>query len=96
MKILLQAATVSALLIDDVEVQVYSISNLTSSYVWEDFTFTHLATSDNTKIEFRNEQNANLHFAFIDGVGASTVPEPSSFLMLGLGAVSLLARRKRI
>ena len=83
------------LLIDDAVVGTYTITNLTANYVWEDHSYVHTATGSSTKIEFRNEENANFHFAFLDGVGTSAIPEPSSTALLVLGSALLLRQRSR-
>jgi len=80
------------LLIDDVLVRTISLSNPLATMDWQNFSEVITPTSANTKIEFRNSQNANLHFAYLDGV--SVVPEPSSAILSVIGLLALL-RRKR-
>lgn len=96
------------LLIDDSAFQSYSITNLNSVWTtddWVEATATFVATGTTTKIAFSNTQNANLHFAYLDGIGlnptlvqgGNEVPEPASWAMLivGFGIVGAAARRKR-
>jgi len=80
------------LMVNGADVQTYSLNNMTSSPVWEDFTYDITATSTATVIEFQNRQNANQHFALIDGIQA--IPEPSTFLLSGLALLGLLKRRR--
>lgn len=59
----------------------------------ESFTFT---ANDTTTLRFWNEQNANLHFALVDGVGVTAaVPEPETWAMLAGGLVLLGVARHR-
>ncbi len=57
---------------------------------WRTESFTFTATDTTTTLRFWNEQNANLHFAFVDGVGVTAaVPEPGTWAMLASGLVLL-------
>ncbi len=61
--------TVSA----DAQSQSFSMTNLGPNIVWSQRTFTFVADDASATLQFRCTQNANLHFAYIDGVGASQV-----------------------
>jgi hypothetical protein len=68
----------------------------TATNVWALRSFSFTATGSSTVVRFFNEQNANLHFAYIDGVGVqAAVPEPGTAALWlgGLLAVCWLARR---
>ena len=82
----------------------FNVENLASSISqgdWPQFFFDFTATSDFTTIEFRNRQNASLHFANIDNVSVESivtgaVPEPATWLMmiLGLGIFAAFQRNR--
>ena len=77
-----------------------STGHITPTYQWFNFTQTFVATGPNSTIEFRSMGNQNSYGDFIDNVsvvGTSTVPEPSSFVLTGLGAglLGFMVRRKR-
>ncbi len=93
------------LAIDDAAIDSYALSNFNSTYTLSDWrveTVTFTAVGASTKIAFTNTQNANLHFAYLDGIGVveaatSTVPEPASWamLVLGFGLVGGAVRQRR-
>ena len=66
--------------------------------VWQQISlsFTALA-GPSTTLSFSNLQDAKAHFAFIDDVRVTAVPEPQTWALLlaGLGIVSTVARRRR-
>ncbi len=77
-----------------------STGHITPTYQWFNFTQTFVATGPNSTIKFRSMGNQNSYGDFIDNVsvvGTSTVPEPSSFVLTGLGAglLGFMVRRKR-
>jgi len=76
----------------DGELQQFDLVNMSTQFVWDLYSFTFLADDDEATLTFSNFQNANLHFANIDGV--SIVPAPATGLVL-LSAISLQARRRR-
>lgn len=53
--------------------QTYSASNPGGQVVWTPCTFTFTANAATATLSFRCLQNANLHFAYVDGVGAAQV-----------------------
>lgn len=57
----------------DGQTQNYSIVNTSALVTWEPRTFTFTADDASATVSFRCLQNANVHFAFIDGVGRSQV-----------------------
>lgn len=70
----------------------YSISNFSSTTVWETRTFSFTADNAEATLRFQNFQNANLHFAYIDG--ARVIPAPSTALLL-VSALAGTQRRRR-
>jgi hypothetical protein len=80
------------LMIDGADAQTYSLTNLTSTTSWENFTYEVTPTGNSTVIEFQNRQNALLHFANIDHV--RVIPEPGSALLTLLGTLTLIRRRR--
>jgi hypothetical protein len=76
----------------------FSFTNFGTAFGWQQFTLTTLATTDQTQLSFtfRNDPS----YWFLDNVtvqqSGGTVPEPSSLLLFGSGALGLagIARRK--
>lgn len=70
----------------------FNLVNMSTQFVWELQSFTFIADDDEATLTFANYQDANLHFANIDGV--SIVPAPATgMMMLGFGLLG--ARRRR-
>ena len=67
--------------------------------VWAQRSFSFVAGGSSTMLRFWNDQNPNLHFALIDGLGAqlAPVPEPGSGVLLlsGLAAAGWLVRARQ-
>lgn len=82
------------LVIDGQVVQTYNIQNFSTDYLYEDLAYTFTATNASMTIGFQNQQNANLHFAYVDFVDLQEVPEPASGMLL-LGLLTLASRRWR-
>ncbi len=85
-------------------VLLMSTGHITPTYRWYNFSDTFLATGPSTTLEFRAMGNQHSYGDFIDNVSVvedptvttSTVPEPSSFVLLAVGgAVVLLTVRRR-
>jgi hypothetical protein len=65
--------------------------------VWKAISFEFTAAQARTTVRFWNDQDANQHFALIDGVGMTpAVPEPGTWAMLagGIVLVGWAARRR--
>lgn len=65
----------------DGQTQTFSVTNLTGTNVWVPCTFTFTADNTSATLRFRCLQNANLHFANIDGVARdlTTASQSSTF-----------------
>ena len=79
----------------------YSVANPSSTITsadWRVFTYDFTATSSTT-VEFRNREDALLHFAIIDGVSVTpavvATPEPASLMLFATGLVTVCVRRQR-
>lgn len=69
-----------------------------ATMAWKEISHSFVAASASTTVRFWNDQNPFLHFAIIDGVGATAtapVPEPGTWAMMfgGLGLLALARRR---
>jgi hypothetical protein len=71
--------------------ELFIAENASTVTLWREVTFTFTALDSETTLTFSNTQNANLHFAFIDGV--RIVPAPGAAASL-LVAPALLRRRR--
>lgn len=80
--------------------QQFSVVNHTvnvTSTDWQQQTFNFsLASAGLTTITLANNQNANEHFAFIDNVALVPEPHEWAMMLIGLGVVGNLARRRRV
>ena len=75
-----------------------STGQIYTPYQWQQTTAMFTATGASTLVEFRSMGNQVSYGDFIDNVSVqSTVPEPSTFAMLGVGLLGagLVVRRRR-
>lgn len=82
-----------------------SSGQISTPYQWNNFSQNFVASGANTTIEFRSMGNQNSYGDFLDNVSVvtdesitnNTVPEPSSFALLGAGVafIGFMARRRR-
>lgn len=76
--------------------QLFSISNFTTAGAWEARTISFVATAASSTLSFRCLQDANTHFAFIDGVSvAALVPMPAPVTLAGVGLVAVTGGSRR-
>lgn len=77
---------------------VYNLSNLSSQIVWTPISVSFTALGASTTLRFESLQNANVHFAYVDGVSASlaAVPEPGRMatMLTGVGLMAWVLRRR--
>lgn len=74
-----------------------AVANASAPIAWSTYGFSFVATGTQTKLSFLNDQDGNSHFAFVDAVQVSAVPEPHEWAMMatGLALVGWIARRRR-
>lgn len=70
----------------------FEIATNTASAYWELRSFTFTATSPQTMLTFASYQDANAHFAYIDGI--NVIPAPASTALLGISALAATRRRR--
>ena len=64
---------------------------------WKPFSTSFVATANSTTLRLSNTQNAFQHFAFIDSVSVTAVPEPASWalMIVGFGLLGSTLRQAR-
>lgn len=60
---------------------------------WTELTFNTTGSGGNSTTLYIRARNAN-GFTYVDDISVTAVPEPTTLAVIGLGAVSLLRRRK--
>lgn len=71
--------------------QTFNLTNNTGAIVWTPLSFTFTANlTGSTTIAFSNHEDANTHFAFLDDVSVTAIPEPAT-AAAGLGLAALAA-----
>jgi len=80
----------------DLDVVVPTAVATDGHYAWKSITLDFQALAATTTLRFTNTQDAYTHFAFIDGVAATPVPEPGAWALMagGLIGVAGVARRR--
>lgn len=81
--------------VDGGAAQSFNLSNASSQIVWQSFDLDFIGTGNPTTLTFFNDENANLHFAFLDDVNLSPVPEPFT-LAFAAACLAAAARRRRL
>ncbi len=76
----------------DGTMEQFDLVNISTQFEWELHSFTFIADDDEATLTFANYQDANLHFANIDGV--SIVPAPASALILFAMSAAHTRRRR--
>lgn len=80
--------------IDGVFVGTYSNSlNTFEDVTWTPFSYKFTAASSSTVVAFLNDTPAGNNYVGLDNVSLTSVPEPSSLILLGAGMMTLLASR---
>ena len=74
--------------------QSFNLSNPTAEAVWQSFTLDFTASAASTNIRFWNDEDPYTHFAFLDDINLSPVPEPFT-TALGIAALALATKRRR-
>ena len=87
-----------------VDVQVGSLTTSVSTATdtggtavqWKPIALTFTALAPVTTLSFTNMQDSFTHFAFVDGVSVTAVPEPQAvaLMLAGLAVVGTVARRR--
>jgi len=62
---------------------------------WGQQTFNFTASSSSMLLDFRWDPNAYANSASIDNVSVTSVPEPSTYVLFGLGALALIVAYRR-
>ena len=80
--------------------QSISLVNRQTLAVWNTYNIGFTATDASATLLFENVQDANTHFAFIDGAAvttatASAAPEPGSLALLALPFIGAIIARRR-
>ena len=77
----------------DSQGQQFDLVNMSTQLEWQLLSFTFIADDDEATLTFANYQDANLHFANIDGV--SVVPTPATGAIL-LSLIAMGTTRRRV
>ena len=57
--------------------QIFTAENYSAAISWESETFSFTADDASATLQFRCLQNAYLHFAYLDAVGATALSTPN-------------------
>ena len=68
-----------------------------AAITWKTYSLNFTGTGSSMMLAFSNKDDPNTHFAFLDDVSVTAVPEPASYAMMlgGLAVVGGIARRRR-
>lgn len=66
-----------------------------AAYVWAPYSIQFVATGAVSTLKFSNTQDSFTHFALVDAVGVSAVPEPATWMLLAGGLTTLAGWRRR-